>query len=135
MELYNLQQMLAKMQTQLEQTHAETDDVSQQRVQAEEVLNEAKNLQSQVRNELATLKKQGQCVGVMVTASLFIAALSWACMQILFFFFCEALISQLCSPYPQRMWCERSLRRRPRVHRWLSVTTKSCAPKYKFKSA
>jgi lipid II:glycine glycyltransferase (peptidoglycan interpeptide bridge formation enzyme) len=92
-ELYNLQQMLAKMQTQLEQTHAETDDVSQQRVQAEEVLNEAKNLQSQVRNELATLKKQGQCVGVMVTASLYCSAFVGMHADFIFIFFARLSFS------------------------------------------
>ena len=58
-ELYNLQHVLAKLQTQLEQIHDQGDGAADQRKQTESILGEAKRMQAQVQEELTSINRQG----------------------------------------------------------------------------
>lgn len=61
-ELYNLQQVLAKLQTQVEAVHDQSDGATEERQKTEEILAQAKKIQTQLREELAAVNKQAESV-------------------------------------------------------------------------
>ncbi len=58
-ELYNMQQVLARLQLQLEESHETTDVSEQDRARLDELISQGKAAQASLRKELDNINKKG----------------------------------------------------------------------------